>query len=125
MSGGTVVDELLVALRHVEDLDNLQTLVASSDTMDRYSPPLRDWMLQLVNCERRRRETGGDDEYPIAVFENWPVRWLVQNANLAGCIVEAAIIHGDPAIVNFSLRLLQLLVGLVGLALLHATEPRR
>ncbi len=126
MNDGTVIDELLVCLRSVSDgdLDGLQHLVACNEVVDNCSPSLAAWLTQLVNAERNRRETGGDDVYPIAEFENWPARLLMQNANLSLVFIESAIIAGaPPAIMQFVLRLAQLLVGLAGLALIQATEP--
>lgn len=126
MSDGTVIDELLVCLRRVDDadLDGLQILVASNDLVDRASPPLGAWLTNLVNAERNRRQHDGEDVYPIAEFENWQPRLLVQNASLSLVLIESAMLAAaPPAVMQFVLRLAQLLVGLSGLALIELTEP--
>jgi hypothetical protein len=123
MSDGTVIDELLVALRHVEDLDGLQYLVGTNETVQQLTPSLATWLTLLCNAERNRRETHGEDDYPMPAFEDWPARLLVENAFISLSIIEAAIISGaPPAIMQFVLRLVQLLVGLVGHTLILVTE---
>lgn len=119
----TVIDELIEALQTCDDLDQLQAVVASNEIMDAHAPTLRDWLLKLVNAERQYRDGPGEAEYPIADFSRWPNPVLVQHANMAVVITEASLIVGNPTIQHFAMRLLQLLVGLLGLSLLE-TERR-
>ena len=117
----SVVDELLEALRDVADLDALAGLV-SNDWMDRFCPPIRDWLNILIQQERQRRETGVEPEYsfPEKDFHHWPPAILVGLANCTVKMVEASVMVGVPAIVNFMLRLQQLLVASLGIALLES-----
>jgi hypothetical protein len=117
----TAQDELIDALCEVEDLDQLHELL-SNDHTDRFAAPeFTAWLVELVNAERRRRETDEQEtDYPMHVFWMWPANRLYQATVLALVTVEAALIVGEPTIQQFALRLSQVMVGSMGLKMVQA-----
>ncbi len=119
----TVTDGLIDTLADVLDLDQLHTLV-SNDYTDRYSSPLfNSWLVELLNTERRRRQSGEvATDYPMHVFSEWPPSYLVQATTLSLVMVEAAVLEGEPTIVAFTFKLCELLTGAVCLAFLKKAQ---
>jgi hypothetical protein len=114
-------DELIDALHGVTDLDRLHAHLINDATDKFSSPQFSTWLLELVNAERAAREAAeGFGDYPLYEFSTWPPAYLYQAVALTLAIAEAAIIQGEPTILQFCLRLQQLLVGSLGKAFLEA-----
>jgi hypothetical protein len=120
MPKATAVDELIEALQDVLNLDELHQLVSNEHT-DRYSSPvISNFLRGLLREERERRQAGVEAfDYTLYEFSTWRPTYLVQATTLTLSFVEAATIVGEPTILQFMLRLHQVLCGSMAVALLH------
>ncbi len=94
------------SLQNLSDLDAAQSAFVSNDAAD-MCPPLQRCLIDLLACERMRRDGVEIEGYPLPEFSEWKC----ENILLAGTAIlicsEAAAMAGEPTLQDFSWRLLQ------------------
>lgn len=113
-------EDLIDAVRMVDDLDVLHSFLVNEFTDAYLAPQFSNWLVDLLNLERKRRAAGVDEaEYEIPRFSAWPASMLVQSNTVVLTILEAATIDGNPERMNFAFKLAALLIVSLGLAYLE------
>jgi hypothetical protein len=104
------VDELLDALEAAADLDEIHRLVSQKFIECNAPPRLSAWLINLINTERRRRDTGNAADYPIAPLNKWPALPLASAARAAIGVAAASADGAHPTSRAFAFALVGLFV---------------
>ena len=106
----TLSGRLVAGLVAVGDLDALQGIYVSNSVADK-APRFQRVMLAMIQTERARRDQGeaaGPKGVEVPEFSDWQTSDLFMAGMAVVTGAETAALTGDPPLINFAFRLLQM-----------------